>query len=216
MLRSSLFLVLSMLFATTAAQCLQSTFYMDVFDISSGGFGFLGTVTRSNLNSNGGLTLTTSQDPSTWLKVELWDTCNGDPNFLKIVNPPNPAVGYISLVDGVSDCSLSNMGAVGKWAVVAPSDGYPHGAWPKAGSTLTTVHQGGSWSSTGTLCGECMTFRRTAFNELYPTWSNVGTGPFDMITLWDPTNGNLLAVPSAGDYQGSPLTVQVYVALTPV
>ncbi|KAH8834425.1 hypothetical protein DL96DRAFT_1704024 [Flagelloscypha sp. PMI_526] len=76
---------------------------------------------------------------------------------------------------------------------------YADGIYPSSGSTVTSVHQGGSWSSTGTLCGESMIFRMSG-NELIPTWKYPDNSLLTLVVIYHETNNILAAAPSLTAY----------------
>ncbi|KAH8829084.1 hypothetical protein DL96DRAFT_1596580 [Flagelloscypha sp. PMI_526] len=154
---------------------------------------------KANLNALGGFTLTESNTPTDWLKVERWDTCSGDPNFFKIIDSPNPSLGYISLIDGITTCSSSIFGGLAKWAVIAPADGNSQSPYPTPGATITTVHQGGSWSKTGGQCGESMVFQRSG-DVLVPTWKNPDGTLLTLLSFYDGASSTLAAISSLSNY----------------
>ncbi|KAH8832118.1 hypothetical protein DL96DRAFT_1779961 [Flagelloscypha sp. PMI_526] len=110
---------------------------------------------RNTLDLRGCLTLTNSTATSDWLLVQRWDTCSGNPSFLKITNSPNPLYTYISFQAGTTSCTALDVN-VGNHGSGSP---------------------GWSQDSTETFCGETMIMD---FHEdvLSPRWRNPNSGKF--------------------------------------
>ncbi|KAH8832084.1 hypothetical protein DL96DRAFT_1706460 [Flagelloscypha sp. PMI_526] len=200
MVYSSKLVALMAFVASVAAQCQQQIAYIEISNKATG-------AGKASLNSLCGLQVSTSTTSSDLLQVQRCNTCGADPNFLRIVDTPNTAVRYVGLIDGVTSCAADSVfGATGKWAVIAPHDGFPHGTYPTPGSTVTTVHQGGRWSNTGTLCGESMVFQ-TSGSEIIPTWRNPDGSLLTLVVVYDQTNNilstmllHMAAAPSLAAY----------------
>ncbi|KAH8826444.1 hypothetical protein DL96DRAFT_1607994 [Flagelloscypha sp. PMI_526] len=167
-----------------AGQCLQNTTYLEIRSQSGETFG---KVARNSLNNQGGLTVTTSNDTSEWLQVERWDTCNGNPNMLRITNSPNPYFDYISLVSGVQDCTTAAMGTPGAWTIFAATAGSTNGPYPTPTSIKSVfAGTGSAWNivPNRTVCAETMIwdFSGTVLN---PKWKNPAGDLMDLVFSWD-------------------------------
>ncbi|KAJ7271294.1 hypothetical protein B0H12DRAFT_730830 [Mycena haematopus] len=176
-----IFTILCIALSTTlpgvVAQCPQTAGYLGAFDTFSGAF--IGAVSRNfpvPATDSGALTLDRTGNPSNYLAVIATtnSTSEGDVALLQILNPGDPNVPFVALIVGFTDCNtavFSNFADPS--AILAPSDGFPHGALPTPGTGRTTFL--GGYGNLFTWCAEPMAFLvRTAFGRdvLAPVWTD--------------------------------------------
>ncbi|KAJ6550498.1 hypothetical protein DFH09DRAFT_1168984 [Mycena vulgaris] len=153
-----LFIALWTPLSGVVAQCPQTAGYLGAFDSFSGAF--IGAVSRNfpvPAVIPGAFTLDRTGNPSNYLAVIAYtnSTSEGDA-LLQILNPGDPNVTFLSLV-GVLDCNTAAFpNFVNPSAILAPSDGFPHGALPTPGLGRTTYM--GGYGNIFSWCGEPMAF----------------------------------------------------------
>ncbi|KAJ7079471.1 hypothetical protein C8R44DRAFT_895693 [Mycena epipterygia] len=122
--------------------------------------------------------------------------------LLQILNPGDPDVPFVALVVGLPDCNtvaFSNF--ANPAAILAPSDGFPHGALPTPGTGRTTFT--GGYGNLFSWCAEPMAFLvRTAFGRdvLTPVWTDPNGTQHSLFIVQDLTRNLLAATPDPDIY----------------
>ncbi|KAJ7819675.1 hypothetical protein B0H13DRAFT_2378192 [Mycena leptocephala] len=173
-----LFIALSTTFSGIVAECPQTAGYLGAFDSFSGAF--IGAVSRNfpvpaTGVESGVFTLDRTGNPLNYLAVIAFtnSTSEGDAALLQILNPGNPDVPFVSLFVGLPDCNTAAFSNFANpAAILAPSDGFPHGALPTPSMGRTTFT--GGYGNLFSWCAEPMAFLiRSAFGRdvLLPVWN---------------------------------------------
>ncbi|KAJ6463069.1 hypothetical protein DFH09DRAFT_1168721 [Mycena vulgaris] len=203
-----LFIALWTPLSGVVAQCPQTAGYLGAFDSFSGAF--IGAVSRNfpvPAVIPGAFTLDRTGNPSNYLAVIAYtnSTSEGDAALLQILNPGDPNVTFLSLVVGVLDCNTAAFpNFVNPSAILAPSDGFPHGALPTPGLGRTTYM--GGYGNIFSWCGEPMAFLvRRAFGRdvLAPVWTDPNGSQHSLFMVQDLTHNYLAATPDPDIYASS-------------
>ncbi|KAJ7020396.1 hypothetical protein C8F04DRAFT_1144256 [Mycena alexandri] len=190
------------------AQCPQTAGYLGAFDSFTGDF--IGAVSRNfppPIAVSGTFTLDRTSNTSNYLAVFPFtnSTNEGDAALLQILNPGDPNAPFVSLVIGIADCTRNAFSnALTSFAIIAASDGFPHGALPIPGTTRTTFN--GGYGNLGTFCGEPMALLvRSAFgrNVLAPVWTDPNGSQHPLFFVQDLTRDFLAATPDPDVYASS-------------
>ncbi|KAJ6554149.1 hypothetical protein B0H19DRAFT_1377155 [Mycena capillaripes] len=200
-----LFIALSTTLSGVVAQCPQTAGYLGAFDLFSGVF--IGAVSRNfpvPATDSGVFTLDRTGNPSNYLAVMAFinSTSEGDAALLQILNPGDPEVPFVSLFVGLPDCNTAAFSSfVNPSAILAPSDGFPHGAFPTPGTGRTTFT--GGYGNLFSWCAEPMAFLvRSAFGRdvLAPVWTDPDGTKHSLFIVQDLTHNFLAATPDPDIY----------------
>ncbi|KAJ7681413.1 hypothetical protein B0H17DRAFT_1138450 [Mycena rosella] len=97
-------------------------------------------------------------NPSNYLAViaSTNSTSEGDAVLLQILNPGDPAVPFVALYVGLPDCNTATFNLFNPAAILAPSDGFPHGALPTP--SMGRAAFTGGYGNLFSHCAEPMAF----------------------------------------------------------